>query len=334
MHKSRIFYIIFIFLFNCILVFAGEPEKNESCIVLGAIYDLTGTQAILGKESVKGAEVAVDEINSSGGLLGKKLKLDVRDGRTDTKTISTEAKAFADDKNVIAVVGLSDTNMAYAAGKVLAEKDKIFITSAGTSPLLTVYIPKYLILACYGDNVQAAAAAEFAYTKLRARKVLILFDDEMDYSVGLSKYFKETFKKLGGKISVVAFGHRKFIRKLELEEFKKFNPDVIYLACGPDEVNRYIEKLRKEGFSQPILGGDSFVKVEQEKLPKEYLNSIFYTTHAHITKSTKNKLMKKFISEYLKKYKSMPESPYSVLAYDSIKLLAYAISKSKNTKSS
>jgi branched-chain amino acid transport system substrate-binding protein len=90
----------------------------------------------------------------------------VVDGETKPEIIAAKTRQLiADEREIAGLIGLSDTDMVLAAAKVSAERSLGFLTSGATSPLLPEQVPEYLFLACFGDNVQAAAGANGPTTR-------------------------------------------------------------------------------------------------------------------------------------------------------------------------
>ena len=100
----------------------------------------------------------------AGGVLGKKIELVAYDGKSDAATIANSATQLTGSDKVIAMFGFSDSDMTMAAAPIAAKAGVVFVTSGATSPKLPEQVPDYLYLACFGDNVQAAAAAEYSIT--------------------------------------------------------------------------------------------------------------------------------------------------------------------------
>ena len=115
------------------------------------------------------------------------------DGKSDAATIGNAATQLAKTDKVVAMFGFSDSDMAMAAAPTAAKAGIVFVTSGATSPKLPDQVPDYLYLACFGDNVQAAAGAEYAVNTLKAKSVYLLIDKGMEYTLLLGKYFKERF---------------------------------------------------------------------------------------------------------------------------------------------
>ena len=78
------------------------------------------------------------------------------------------------------------------------------MTSGATSPLLPAQVPDWLFLACFGDNAQAAASAQYATDQLGARTTAILFDRDLDYTRLLARYYGRSFRAQGGSVLVTA----------------------------------------------------------------------------------------------------------------------------------
>ncbi len=169
---------------------AGCSKGGGNTIKIGMLYNMTGAQAPLDTPSANGAKLAAKEINAAGGVLGKQIQLVAYDGKTDAATIGNSATQLVNTDKVVAMFGFSDSDMVMAAAPTAAKAGVVFVTSGATSPKLPDQVPDYLYLACFGDNVQAAAGAEYAVNTLKARNVYLLIDKGMEYTLLLGKYFK------------------------------------------------------------------------------------------------------------------------------------------------
>jgi len=184
----------------CFLV-AGWAHLDDRPVTIGALYNLTGAQKNLDVPSSEGARLAVDQSNESGGVLGRRVSLLLVDGQTKPELIAEETGwLFKRAPAVSGLIGFSDTDMVLAAAPVAAKHRRVFLTSGATSPQLPAAVPEYLFLACFGDNVQAAAGAEWAYDSRKARTVAVLYNEDTSYTRLLRGYFETRFKELGGKI--------------------------------------------------------------------------------------------------------------------------------------
>ncbi|HVV68999.1 MAG TPA: ABC transporter substrate-binding protein [Gammaproteobacteria bacterium] len=329
-------FLLVLFIFYCLPASYALSKPRPHPIVIGAIYNLTGPQSILDIYSSRGAMLAVHEINAAGGILGSPLELDLRDGKTDTQVIKEEAESFAYKKAVIAVIGLSNANMALAAIPPLASNHKLFITSGATSPKLPDIAPGWVFLASFPDDEQAYTAAAFAIRRLKATHALLITQSDNPFVQALSQFFEESYRKLGGEI--IAYGQYSANSPdiaAELSVLKKqgIAPDIIYLAAGPRTSLKIIMQLRNAGFNQPIMACDSLDSSGLEQLPKNLPGTLYFTSHAFINKANPDPQVQKFIQAYTDAWQQPPDSGFSGLGYDTVRLLAQAISQAKSTDS-
>jgi ABC-type branched-subunit amino acid transport system substrate-binding protein len=185
----------------------GDPAPAARAtpppVRIGAIYNLSGSQSALDSPSLDGARLAVERINAHGGLLGRRVELLERDGQTNEVDVRRAAASLV-ASGCSAIIGLSDTDQVLAAAPIAARAGVPFVTSGATSPLLPADVPNWLFLACFGDNAQAAAGAQYASEQLGARTTAVLYDRELDYTRLLARYFQRSFRAQGGSVLVTA----------------------------------------------------------------------------------------------------------------------------------
>lgn len=302
-------------------VYAAEP------ITLGAVYNLSGSQAPLDEPSLKGARLAIQEANRKGGILGRELGLVVKDGKSKHEIVANETRALLQQTlAVTALMGLSDTDMVLAAAPLAAQAGRLFLTSGATSPRLAAQVPKYLYLACFGDNVQAAAGAEWAYHQRGARTVSVVFDASMSYTRLLHTYFQARFTELGGRVLAVRSYHPGDIEQA-VDGLPK--SDLYFVAAGPDDAGETVRELRKSGHSAPVLGGDGF---DSEDVWRKYpdARAVFFTTHAYLGPDNPNPAVRAFRESYAKAYPDSEPDAFSALGYDTARLLIAAIGRAQS----
>jgi len=319
-------------------------QKSPEPIRLGAIYNLTGSQAPLDGPSLDGARLAVDRINAAGGLLGRRVELLERDGQTDPALVRYDAENLVALK-VTAMLGLSDTEQVLAAAPVAARAGIPFVTSGATSPLLPARVPDWLFLACFGDNVQAAAGAEYAADWLGARTAAILFDKDMDHTRLLQRYFGQSFSALGGTVVLRAGFHTgkhdlaKLLAALsgrssgeggEGQSAPPVRAQLLFVAAGPRDAGPLVRQLRAAGYRQPIMGGDSYDSPALISAAKETGGGVYFTTHAAFGLAHSTIAMRKFTTWYRSAYGRPPENAFAGLGFDAVNLVAQAILRAKS----
>ena len=332
---------------------ATATKTTPPPVRIGAIYNLTGGQSALDAPSLDGARLAVDSINARGGLMGRRVELLERDGQTDAAAVSRAAASLV-TAGVSAIVGLSDTDQVLAAAPIAASAGVPFVTSGATSPRLPEQVPTWLFLACFGDNAQAAASAQYAAEELGARTTVVFYDQEMEYTRLLAKYFRESFHTQGGTI----LASRKFSgvggggngeedgdgESGEPEEDgnhaadwldrtpEAAEADVLFVAAGPQDAGRIVRKLRAAGYHQPIMGGDSFDSESLTAAAEATGDDVYYTTHAAVGMRSANSAVRRFDASFLATYGRPPQNAFACLGYDAVGLVAAAVAHADSVK--
>ena len=330
MKKTAVWLLVSFMLVPFLATGCAKPSLPAETIKIGAIFNLTGAQASLDVSSSKGAKLAVKEINAAGGVLGRQIELVLYDGKSDAATIGNAATQLIESDKVVVMIGFSDTDMVLAAAPIAAKAGIVFVTPGATSPKLPEQVPDYLYMACFGDNVQAAAGAEYAYNTLKAKTAYLLIDKGMEYTLLLGKYFKERFTELGGQIvleDTYQTGDKDFSAQITKLKGLGSVPDILYIASGPDDVGTIVRQFRNTGVDKPIMGGDGYDTPLLIQIAGKGAENVYFTTHSLMDPQLGTDAVKKFIAAYKSEYNTEPENAFAGLGYDTVKLLADAIKR-------
>ena len=315
---------IFMMVIATVFLFAFSGLAGAETVKIGVIENLTGSMASLDQPSLNGVKLALKEINDAGGVLGKKVEIIVRDGKSDPATLATVVEEIL-GKGVSAITGLSDTTMVLAAAPAAQRMGVSFVSSGATSPSLPDEVGDCLFLEPFGDNVQAAAAAEYAYNDLGAKSVWVLYDKAMDYTYLLQRYFCDRFGGLGGAIiSKVTYqtGDTDFRAQITSLKSKKTLPDILFISSGPDEIGTIVKQVRDMGIKTPIVGGDGYdTPLLAEVAGPAAATDIYFTTHVALDSEG----TKAFVENYNKMFGHPPENGFAALGYDAFKLIVNAV---------
>jgi branched-chain amino acid transport system substrate-binding protein len=316
------------------LLAAAPLARAADPIKVVALYNLSaGGLASIDGPSLNGAKLKAKEINDAGGLLGgRMIELTAIDTKNDLKEAATGAKRAVSMEGIVAGIGHSDTTFALASAPLFQDKGLPFVTSGATSPDLPDMVGSEMFLACFADDVQAHAMAEYAYNTLGVHNIVIWTDNAMDYTKGLSKYFQDRFTQLGGKV---------LLNDIYMTEDKDFsalvsrlkaNPDAqaVFASSGPDTAGIIIKQIREAGLKLPILGGDGYDTDLVSSVPgPELSDGVYFTTHAYVGLDTG--VANAFRTAYQKEFGNPPENAFAALGYDAMGLLADAIKRAGST---
>jgi branched-chain amino acid transport system substrate-binding protein len=306
---------------------AADPIK------IGAALNLTGGLASIDEPAKNGAQLAVDKINAAGGVNGRPLQLVVYDGKTDPAVEASITTQLINSDKVPVILGFADSD-AVLASAPLAQKAGIpFVTVGATSPKLPDQVGSNMFLACFGDNTQAAVAAAFAIDNLKLKNAYVIEDTGMEYTTLLSKYFQETFEKMGGKIvgrDTYRSGDKTFTAQITKVKAARTKPDFLFISAGPSEIGLIVRQVRQAGLTMPIVGGDGYDTPLLLEVGGNAANDVYFTTHALISPDSTG-MSKQFYDEYSKAFGKPPESAFVALAYDTVYLIADAIKRAGST---
>jgi branched-chain amino acid transport system substrate-binding protein len=288
--------------------------------------------ASLDGPSANGSKLAAKQLNEKGGVLGRPLELVIEDGKSDVPTVTSVSKKQIEEDGVHDLGGLSDTSYVLAAGPVAQDAQKPFLDTGGTAPIITS-VGDYIFMLPFGDNVQAAVAAEYAGEQ-GWKTAALLFDEGMDYTKFLAKYFKDRFtmEDIGGQIvSELTYTSGDTDFSSQMTQFKNLDPqpDFLFISSGPDEIGTIVKQARDAGLNLPIVGGDGYDTPLLAQLAGAAATDIYFTTHQGIYGD--DPAAKAFSEAYQAEYGSAPESVFAALGYDGVNLLADAIGRANST---
>ncbi|NDG72498.1 MAG: hypothetical protein EBY32_14625 [Proteobacteria bacterium] len=300
-----------------------------AAVRIGAVYCNSDEQAVLDEPSWRGAQLAVTEINKAGGIRGEQVELVRITGNSTAADLKKNVAAFLEKNKLAGMVGLSDSDLALAAAHEALKRGIPFVTSGASSPKLPGALGAGFYMACFGDNVQAAAAAEWLAQAKGAKTASIIYDPAFSYTRLLKSYFSRAFRRGGGKItSVLSYNPGKTL--LVGPAILKAN--AVFVATGSAaDAMPVIRQLRSAGFPGPIVGGDSYDN------PPDWMNNpaaqdVYFTTHAFpavVPGSADRSASAAFVRSYKKAFRSNPDS-FSALGYDATRALLAGIENSKD----
>src|SRR5262245_12159934 len=306
-----------------------STQESTGDIVVGMYGSLTGDGASFGQSSKEGTQLAVDEINGSGGLLGgRKIKLLVEDDRSTPDEASNAATKLITQDKVVALLGEVASRRSLAAAPVAQRYKVPMITPSSTNEKVTE-VGDFIFRVCFIDPFQGEVLAKFAYNDLKARKVAILKDIQQDYSVGLTESVQRNFKALGGTVSdPVSYSSGDADFRAVLTQIRSQKPDAIFATGYYSEAAIIVRQARELGMNMPILGGDGWVG-DPLKNGREALKNTFISNH--YSGDNPDPVVQTFVKNYKAKFGRDPDS-IAALAYDAVKVLGDAITRAASTE--
>jgi branched-chain amino acid transport system substrate-binding protein len=304
----------------------AKPYTGDD-ILLGEYGSLTGSTATFGKSSHSGIMMAVDEANARGGVLGKNIRVQTEDNQSQPEQAATAVKKLINQNNVLAVLGEVASSRSLAAAPICQAAGVPMISPSSTNPEVTKK-GDYIFRTCFIDPFQGTVGARFALDTLKARRAAVLTDVKNDYSVGLSQYFIEEFKKSGEVVAEESYSEGDTDFRAQLTNIKGKNPDVIFIPGYYTEVGNIAVQARSLGLKQPLLGGDGWDSPKLAEIGKDAVQGSYFSNH--YSADSNDPRVKKFVADFQKRYKERPDA-LAAVAYDAANIMIDAIKRAGNT---
>ncbi len=311
------------------LAACGSGGGSGDTIKIGGGFALTGDESSLDLPAANGAKLAVKEINAAGGVLGKQIDFIVHDSQYKMDVTAQTAKQFVEQDKVQAMIGYTDTDSVLASGPTFQSAGIPFITVGATSPKIPSQVGDMMFLASFGDNVQAAAGAEYSLKNF-GQSAYLLWDKGVEYTTLLGAYFKSRFTEAGGTIVLEdSYDDKATDFSAQIAKIKALSPqpDFYYLSAMPYNVGPLVKQMRDAGINGPVVGGDGYDTPDLVSVAGAASDNVFFSTHALMDATGGTDGIKKFIAAYNKEYGRDPENAFAALGYDTVYLLVDAIKR-------
>jgi branched-chain amino acid transport system substrate-binding protein len=267
-------------------------------IRIGFHVPQTGFAAADGKSALHGAELAVEQINAKGGVLGRKLALVVYDDQAKADQAQPIANRLLGDGVKIVISGSYSAPTRAAAG--IFQQAKIpYISAYAIHPDIT-RAGDYVFRTSFMGEVQGRAGAKLVGDVLKKKRVTMI-NLNNDFGQALGAGFKEAAPKFG--IEIVSeynygIGDRQF--GSIVASVKRDNPDAIYASGYFFTAGPLVSQLRAGGVTATVIGQEGYDTPNFVDIAKAAAEGVIITTS--LDRDTKDPEMRAFIEGYENKY--------------------------------
>jgi branched-chain amino acid transport system substrate-binding protein len=305
---------------------APSLSVNHPPVEIGVIVARSGKAKDYGESVIRGAHLAVDEINEHGGVLGHRLQLAIFDNKS-TAINARQAANKAVYRRVVGVVGAVWSTHSLAVAPVLQEHKIPMISPGSTAPEVT-QTGHYIFRTCYTDDFQGKLMADFAVQSTGYRRAAVLTNISETYSKILARYFSANFISNGGEVIFKGSYKGSATDFLEiLHPLNSLKPDVVFVPGYSIDSALIIKQARKLGIDAVFMGGDAWETAIADYAGTTLEGSYFSTFWHPNVPYPKNQV---FLARFNSVYGKGRNSAYVPLAYDAVWLLADAIRRSKS----
>ena len=290
---------------------------------------MTGNDAAFGEQMQKGAEMAIKDINAKGGVLGKKLKLEVGDDQCDPKQAVPVAQSMV-QKHVVFMAGHYCSGNSIPASAVYVENNILQITPASTNPLLTDGAAqkgwKTVFRTCGRDDQQGVVAGKYLASKYKGKKIAIL-DDQSPYGAGIAIETKKNMNAAGVQETLrdsFQKGDKDFTALVS--KMKQMGIDVVYVGSYHTETGLMMKQAADQGYKPQFIAEDALVTDEFWKIAGPAGEGLLMTFPPE---PRDNPAAKAVVAEF--KAAGYDPEGYTLYTYAAFQVWAQAANESKTT---
>ena len=313
---------------------ASDGAASDDKIVIGVISPNTGALAAYGNGIVTGVDLAVEQINAAGGILGRQVEVIKTDDQSDpTECLNAFNSLVA--QGVGLIIGSATSGCTSAITDAANEEEICLLAPTATADSITTE-DDYIFRACYADSFQGAIAAAYA-KQAGYDKVGVVYCAADVYSKGLYDSFSSACEKYG--IEVV---DSQSTASLDVQDYTnqfaamvKAGVDFVYAPFYYDVIGPYVvPQARAAGYTGVIMGADGYDTTPDYVVDGADLtafNNVLWTNH--YDPSDTSEIVSSFVKAYEAKYGSVP-SAFAATGYDCMYMYKAAIEAAGTAESS
>ncbi len=309
------------------LGYSALAGAQANTIKIGHLTPLTGFLGALGEYAVQGIKMAAEEINASGGLLGRQIEL-ISEDSVNPQTASSKAQRMIEQNKVQVLMGEINSASALTISQVAARNKTLFMSIGARSDALRgKNCNRYTFHVDIPVTVMVNAAGEALVRQglVKGKKIFALTSDYL-FGHDLSKAAKAFFSRNGGTVigdELVPTDLADF--SPQLLKIRQARPDLVATNLGGNQVTNFVKQYAEFGLSFPVAGfnlntADAWAAGEGN------LGGIWPTVWHHELKTPGSSA---FVEKFTKKYGRIPEN-HAWIEYVSLMMMAQAIRETKS----
>ena len=303
----------------------GCAEDDGDAIVIGAIVTLSGDMSYYGKDMLQSYQLAVDEINAAGGVLGRPLKLfDVDDAGNETTAATAASRIIS--RGVDFVAGGYASGVIIPTMQLFSDADLLLLISNANSTNITKanFNQSFMI---NSPGSHAVITLKDLLNHVGSKKVALIHQGT-DYTKNLSDMCEAELPKSGFEIATVQVMEEgaQDVSAI-VTAIINSGADFVYWCGYHSDGSNVIKQLRRGGYSGVICVGDGSASPDLIVACGDDGEGVYATSPPYIKLAEGGE---KFIADYRAKFKVDPGA-YATLSYDTIYLLAAAIEAAGTT---
>lgn len=313
---------------------SASDDSSEDPIVIGTISPNTGSLAAYGTGVTTGVELAAEEINAAGGILGRQVEIITTDDQGDPTECLNAFNSLV-SQGVSLIIGSATSGCTSAITEAANEEEVVLMAPTATADSVTTE-DDYIFRVCYADSFQGAIAAAYA-KKAGYTNVGVVYCAGDVYSKGLYDSFTAACEGYGVTVSAV-----ESTASLDVQDYSNqfaamvsAGVELVYAPFYYDVVGPYvIPQARAAGYNGIIMGADGYDTTPDyvvEGADLSAFNNVYWTNHYYAGDTSE--VVQSFVTAYEAKFGSTP-SAFAATGYDCLYVYKAAIEAANSTDAS
>jgi branched-chain amino acid transport system substrate-binding protein len=282
---------------------AGAFAQSGAPIKLADVAELSGGGATVGTNWKNGIDLAIEEINAKGGILGRKIQVTHADSQSKPGVARAQVqKALDDEPYVLLGPGYSGSVKVTAP---LAAEAGIAQIMGGEAAELTQGGNKFLFRTSFGQQSSMPKVAKYIHDDVKAKSVAIVWVNN-DFGRGGRDVVAREFARYGIKVAAdlsTEAGQADFAA--DVSKIKAAAPDAVFIYLNEEESARILKELRRQGVTASLIGETTLIGQKVVELAGEATNGA--RGHVGLTTDAPVDLVKAFRERFVKKYNYIPD---------------------------
>jgi branched-chain amino acid transport system substrate-binding protein len=316
-----------VFFFTALLI-AGTVVSSEAAgpVVIGSISPLTGTNAVQGQDMKRGEQLALEEINAAGGVLGQPLKIIFEDTESSPKGGMDAVHKLVEINKVPLILGAYSSGVSLPTGQWTDSKKVIQISEASTSPKLREIGPHFFNVMGL-DEVMGTKLAEFALETGASKFASITVNNP--FGIGVEIWTQKTVDKAGKKwLEAVRYDEKKTDYRAEIERLFAKKPEIVFFTAYGTESKLILKQAYEMGLKPSKGWYADYMTMWSNEVISESAEGIKGLVMGSATATR----FPGYTAAYSKKYgKDAKQTAFGAYAYDATWIAALAINLAGST---
>lgn len=303
----------------CAVFLVSSAGFAADTVKIGLLVPLTGPAAADGTSALYSVQIALDQVNAAGGVLGKQVELVYYDDRADAKEAVALAHKLIEQDKIAAFVAGSYSLPTRAVAPIFQEEEIPLVAAYAIHPDVT-RAGDFCFRNGFLGMVEGKAAGYTAHKLLGGKTVALLTSDN-DFGRTLVEGFKEYASKFAPDLKIVSeqaypFSEKDY--KPYLSKIKELNPDVIFASGYYFQTGPLLRQARELGIQSKILGEEGADSPKLMEIAGDAAEGFYIVTN--FDRDDPRPVVQSFLAEFRNRHKFEPDM-VGASAYDAFMII-------------